>query len=244
MSEDAFLQAITADPAGPTSRLVYADWLDERGDAASAAKAEFLRLEVKLRLRAKDAKRLTKAEKGELRTRLLELRVGMDQDWLARLDRCRIENCAVEFAFRCPNQWESLQPTEDAQVRHCDVCDQHVYHCGTISEAQEHALQQHCIAVDSRLSRTPGDLDPLPPRLMVLGKVLPSPRPSPPPRSLGEVSEALRGQRAAIRHGEYHGRHGTIVAADPVRRTVRVRLIGAGGRSVVKLSYDEIVLDP
>jgi len=41
--EDAFLARIAATPADDVARLVYADWLEERGDAESAAKAEYLR---------------------------------------------------------------------------------------------------------------------------------------------------------------------------------------------------------
>src|SRR5262245_23761249 len=37
--EDAFIQAILADPGDNAARLVYADWLDERGDP----RAEYLR---------------------------------------------------------------------------------------------------------------------------------------------------------------------------------------------------------
>ena len=33
MSDDAFIRAILADPGEDALRLVYADWLDERGDA-------------------------------------------------------------------------------------------------------------------------------------------------------------------------------------------------------------------
>jgi uncharacterized protein (TIGR02996 family) len=43
--EQAFLDALKATPADDTTRLVYADWLDERGEAA---KAEYLRLVVGL----------------------------------------------------------------------------------------------------------------------------------------------------------------------------------------------------
>src|SRR5262245_48553832 len=45
MSEDEpFLRAILTNPDDRVSRLVYADWLDERGDP----KAEFIRLEAQL----------------------------------------------------------------------------------------------------------------------------------------------------------------------------------------------------
>jgi uncharacterized protein (TIGR02996 family) len=34
--EDAFIRAIQADPDDTTTRLVYADWLEERGQPARA----------------------------------------------------------------------------------------------------------------------------------------------------------------------------------------------------------------
>jgi uncharacterized protein (TIGR02996 family) len=48
MSHAAFWKSICAQPDDDTPRLVYADWLDEQGDPASAAKAEFIRAQVEL----------------------------------------------------------------------------------------------------------------------------------------------------------------------------------------------------
>jgi uncharacterized protein (TIGR02996 family) len=44
----AFESAIAADPADLTARLVYADFLDETGDPADAARAEFVRAQVEV----------------------------------------------------------------------------------------------------------------------------------------------------------------------------------------------------
>jgi uncharacterized protein (TIGR02996 family) len=44
--EDAFLQAIIANPEDPAPRLVYADWLEEQGQAE---RAEFARVQAMLR---------------------------------------------------------------------------------------------------------------------------------------------------------------------------------------------------
>jgi uncharacterized protein (TIGR02996 family) len=46
--ESALLAAILAQPEEDTPRLVYADWLDEHGDAAGRARAEFIRLQIEL----------------------------------------------------------------------------------------------------------------------------------------------------------------------------------------------------
>ena len=42
MSDQDFLKLILADPEADSPRLVYADWLDEKGDMA---KAEFVRVQ-------------------------------------------------------------------------------------------------------------------------------------------------------------------------------------------------------
>lgn len=42
---EAFLDAIIADPADDTPRLMYADWLEERGNAE---RAEFIRVQIQL----------------------------------------------------------------------------------------------------------------------------------------------------------------------------------------------------
>src|SRR5262245_61645453 len=44
----ALYRAILAHPDEDTPRLVYADWLDENGDAADRRRAEFIRLQIRL----------------------------------------------------------------------------------------------------------------------------------------------------------------------------------------------------
>ncbi len=78
MSDDvAFLHALRAFPEDDTRRLVYADWLDERGDL----RGEYLRLEVAARA----------AEPGDRRDELLKririVREPLDLRWLAAVDR-------------------------------------------------------------------------------------------------------------------------------------------------------------
>src|SRR5947209_2890007 len=47
-SQAHFLQAILDDPEDDAPRLVFADWLDERGDPALAPRAELIRVQVEL----------------------------------------------------------------------------------------------------------------------------------------------------------------------------------------------------
>src|SRR5260370_3542865 len=46
MNADAFLADVIENPDDDTPRLVFADWLEEQGDAASAGRAEFIRLQI------------------------------------------------------------------------------------------------------------------------------------------------------------------------------------------------------
>jgi uncharacterized protein (TIGR02996 family) len=172
--EAGFLRAIQAAPQDDGLRLVYADWLEERMDR----RAEFLRTQVLLTsLRPKDPRRAVVAN------RLRDLRQGLDAQWLAAVDRSRIENCDLQFRFECPQKWERLQPTENASVRYCNACARQVYYCHSVEEARSYAQCGECVAVDSTLVRRPGDVvtrrvggqQPLPHCTEMLGRIsLPS----------------------------------------------------------------------
>jgi uncharacterized protein (TIGR02996 family) len=89
--ETAFLDALRAAPNDTTARVVYADWLDERGDAA---RAEFLRLAVLTSI-ASDA---SDAELAR-RERLRQLAVGLDTMWLAAATGLRVATVEVDLPF-------------------------------------------------------------------------------------------------------------------------------------------------
>jgi uncharacterized protein (TIGR02996 family) len=74
--DQAFLRAIRASPGDLSPRLVYADWLEERGDV----RGEFLRVQAQAALHAPAARgfRALKARERQLRDRC-------PPDWLARL---------------------------------------------------------------------------------------------------------------------------------------------------------------
>jgi uncharacterized protein (TIGR02996 family) len=106
MSEEAaFLQALESDPGDDLTRLVYADWLDERGDA----RGRYLRLEIEASQEAWNQDR----EPGQV-AELLALRPGFYPDWLARagkrwdLQLCGFESNRIAFvarAFRDVTSW-------------------------------------------------------------------------------------------------------------------------------------------
>jgi uncharacterized protein (TIGR02996 family) len=154
-----FFQAIAAKPEDETCRLVFADWLEERGDA----RAEFLRVDSALATeQASDERR------AELRARWAEFWATLPGPWQTVLGRSLIENCRpsrpvedfrLRFKFQCPKKWDNLNPTKEGAVRFCACCNRSVYYCHSVDEAKEHAGQGHCVAVKIGIRRSPGDLD-------------------------------------------------------------------------------------
>src|SRR4051794_25928099 len=102
--EAAFLDAIRRKPDDDTTRLVYADWLDEQGDTTSATESEYLRVECRLSEISPDS-----AEAAALQARRSELAKKVTRRWLAIVSKVAIENCPVEFEFECPRKWEALR---------------------------------------------------------------------------------------------------------------------------------------
>jgi uncharacterized protein (TIGR02996 family) len=105
MSEDqAFLEAVLAQPDDDAVRLVYADWLEERGDPRS----DYLRLELEL------VREPSGAEAPGLRVRLQELRPRLDPLWLAHLDQPAVMR-ANPTPF--PAAWWSIDLGPDREVK-------------------------------------------------------------------------------------------------------------------------------
>jgi len=140
--ERSFITEILRHPYDDAPRLVYADWLEERGDP----RGEYLRLECELvGLKSGDALF------EELGPRFLELRLGIDRNWLAEIGRTRVATC-VKFHYRCPQRWEQLTPLREPGTRFCGSCQETVYYCPDPASAYEHARQGHCVALDATTS--------------------------------------------------------------------------------------------
>ena len=166
--EDAFLRTLLQNPADDTTRLVYADWLDERNDAVSKAKAQFLRLTAQLL----ETGRSAGWRKGA-RKEIQPLAAALPTDWLAVVSRLTVENCDGKraearaerryrelFEFVCDKRWDEMTTTNENRVRFCEGCKENVHYCDTITEAREHAQQGHCVAVDLGVIRRHDDLSP------------------------------------------------------------------------------------
>src|SRR6516225_4375149 len=120
--DDPFIRAILADPENDAHRLIYADWLEERGDA----RGEYLRLECHLATLSQDDPQL-----DPLLIQFRELHSQIDPAWRAAVARSKVERCRL-FAFRCPKRWDKLRPTKDSAVRVCTACRKEVFYCESI----------------------------------------------------------------------------------------------------------------
>src|SRR4051794_25964209 len=105
--DDAFLRAIHAKPGDFLLRLAYADFLDERGDEASLARAEYLRLECEL-----DSKPL---QEGSRISRAVRRLRGRKSNWEVRQQviRERMRDLELDAGY----QW--LQMIDTGEVGHC-----------------------------------------------------------------------------------------------------------------------------
>ena len=65
----------------------------------------------------------------------------------------KIENCALKFAFECPQVWSKLNRTSDKLIRFCDVCQQDVHYCGSAKAAMQKAEQGYCIVLSKHAER-------------------------------------------------------------------------------------------
>ncbi|MCY1013653.1 FHA domain-containing protein [Nannocystis pusilla] len=135
---------------GDADRLAYAALVEDR----DPERAEWLRLEVALHSRAADDPAVL------ARFVALARKIGLDYaDALLRED---IMNCGsdgakqagrrVRFAFACPKRWETLAPADDASVRLCQQCNERVYYCETVADAEVRAFAGQCIAIPRALA--------------------------------------------------------------------------------------------
>lgn len=148
MSEDALLAAVLAAPLEDAPRLVYAKWLEDRGDL----RGQFLRVSVRLEALARreaplemSAKVLWVREIAGLRKRLRELRQVVPVEWALRLFRGRIEHCNRGGGASCPGRWDRLRETQDTTVRYGSHCMRYVWFCWSAAEVGQALCSRHPI---------------------------------------------------------------------------------------------------
>ena len=99
--DDAFLQAVVAAPGDDAPRLVYADWLDERGDPRGA----YLRAEIAWAQGDRTAGHDHLIRVGEL----------LDPIWVARITRPPAGVCCDKVHFRDVEPSPSLSELAEAE---------------------------------------------------------------------------------------------------------------------------------
>lgn len=149
-AERLFMQKAVSRALSDEDRLLHAQLVE----AEEPERAEWLRLEVALHARA--------AEDPAVVARFVELSRKLGLDAVNLLLRETILNCGresvrkaprrVRFEFACGKRWETLAPTETGSVRLCQQCEERVFYCDTIADAEARALAGQCIAVPKRLA--------------------------------------------------------------------------------------------
>ena len=89
LNEAAFLDAIKAGPEDQVTRLVYADWLEERGESS---RSEYVRLNEELLALIGSAalkETTTQTQIRRLRGRLRKIGTSIDPAWVAIFDALR-----------------------------------------------------------------------------------------------------------------------------------------------------------
>ncbi len=170
--EQPLLDAVLAAPDDDALRLVYADWLEERGDE----RADYLWAEIAfLRVDPDDEEALRLAWRE-----LCDTRRGLDDDWVARVTRILVENCPNDdpetgYDFDCPRRWERMGLRGDADVRVCEACERQVLFCTTVEKARVLRDAGQVVAVDPTNLRTMSNVfDELNPRYRQ--RLFPDPR--------------------------------------------------------------------
>ena len=60
-------------------------------------------------------------------------------------DVIEIRNCEIRYA--CPNNWDGLEITQNAAIRHCSSCERDVHLCRTETELHQAMIDDHCVAI-------------------------------------------------------------------------------------------------
>jgi uncharacterized protein (TIGR02996 family) len=157
--EERLIAAIAA--CDQASRVVYADWLEERGEAT---RAEFLRIQDRLLGTSPDDPELAVG-----RARLEVLARSIDLEWRCAVGRPAVEGC-LAFQVECPKEWGALAATGRPDLRFCYGCEKQVFYCDSIDDAKLHARMGDCVAIDPTVRRRPDDLAE--DRMIVMGTMV------------------------------------------------------------------------
>ena len=131
--ESALMDAIVA--GDPASRLVYADWLEERGDVGRAA----------------IVRELVGGRRPD--DEMLKWLVATKLRWRARVLEPAIEACPRRA--KCVGHWGKLERIGRANVRRCGACTKLVLYCVNVGQAHKHLAAGGTVVFDPFVMRRP-----------------------------------------------------------------------------------------
>ena len=127
-TEQELVAALRAAPGDSDARMVYADWLEERG---LKAKTELVRIREHL-----DTFMHRKAS---------------DLDWRAVAVCTPIDHCEMN---KCPKYWDALTPVSASDfVRGCNTCRKQVAYCADLMDAVVASWKDAPVVFDAALDR-------------------------------------------------------------------------------------------
>lgn len=224
--ERPFIHKALDERLGDDDRLAYARLVEAR----DPGRAEWLRLEVALHARA--------ADDPAVIARFIALAHQIGLEYANLLLREKIMNCGSEalrkeprpirFAFACSERWQTLAPTELEAVRFCQRCEERVYHCDTIADAETRAFAGQCIALPRALSDG-GGVDEA-----VLG------RPDPVREWAGRLFTLGPGARATDRLLVLYSREQKLTGQTYALGTTHATTLGRGADSTILLDGDGV----
>jgi uncharacterized protein (TIGR02996 family) len=142
--EQHFLLQLRDTPDDLAMRMVFADWLEERGYYHKA---------VVVRLLADPP-----IEGSEAMRQLRAATLWTPGDWLAIVCRTPIERCRGPLDARmnlvCPRTWDRLVSTDAPKRRWCSECGDDVHFCATLDEVRERGETRDVIALSPPLHRS------------------------------------------------------------------------------------------
>lgn len=209
--EERLLAAIATNQDA-ASRLVYADWLEGRGDDV---RAEFLRLQESLAAVSSD--QMMQGAAAAQAEQLRVLAASIDMKWRYDVARPAVEGCATRFNFKCPREWSAMDETDRKDVRHCGACNKHVYYAATVESAQRHVEAGACVVVDILPRRAHGDLKRPPVMMGGAMAALPIELPTTNPTNNSTVFLLFNGHRYPVTKDQFliGSATGDLVIDDP-----------------------------
>jgi uncharacterized protein (TIGR02996 family) len=120
--EASFLAAIQASPQDRSLRLIFADWLEDQGDA----RCEYLRVDCELQ-QLLNAAAIDQRKVRQCRSRLKKLALELDAEWVAMIDALRpaIIRCRTCKKVLSPQEAIDIHPrnyTRMKTTRYCRLC--------------------------------------------------------------------------------------------------------------------------